>query len=177
MGSGYAFMKKAVVGGTFAFLHKGHKKLLRKAFSIGDSVYIGLTTDNYVKNHKSTSQSYRQRLRQLKEFVSKYNKKYKISPLRDKYGPTLTEDFDYIVVSPETAEAARQINSIRRKNKRHTIKITVVGYAKAYDGRPISSTRIARGEIDSQGRKAKDDYAKNPALSKSMPKRGRKNQD
>jgi pantetheine-phosphate adenylyltransferase len=148
-------MRKAVVGGTFAFLHKGHRKLLSKAFSIGDSVYIGLTTDTYVKNQKPLTQTYSHRLKQLKEFAAKYDKRYKISPLKDKYGPTLTKEFDYIIVSPETTKTAKEINAIRRKNHLHPIKIIVVRYAKAYDGKPISSTRIARGEIDNQGKRVK----------------------
>jgi pantetheine-phosphate adenylyltransferase len=168
-------MRKAVVGGTFAFLHKGHRKLLSKAFSIGDSIYIGLTTDKYVKSHKPASQSYRKRRAQLIEFASKYRKAYKISPLRDKYGPTLTEDFDYIIVSPETVQVAREINAIRKENHIHPIRITIVGYTKAYDGKPISSTRIARGEIDGQGRKVKDPAdTKNPHAAKTVHTRSRK---
>ena len=48
---------KICVGGTFNYLHKGHKLILRKAFEsagIDGKVFIGLSTDALVKNKKNT---------------------------------------------------------------------------------------------------------------------------
>ena len=48
---------KICVGGTFNYIHKGHKLLLRKAFeSAGKDgkIFIGLSTGNLVRNKKST---------------------------------------------------------------------------------------------------------------------------
>ena len=39
------------VGGTFDKLHKGHEKLIDKAFELGELVLIGLTTDKMLKSH------------------------------------------------------------------------------------------------------------------------------
>ena len=47
--------KRVIIGGTFGFLHAGHKALLRKAFATGESVYIGLTTDAYVRRKKHSA--------------------------------------------------------------------------------------------------------------------------
>jgi cytidyltransferase-like protein len=41
-----------VLGGTFDRLHTGHQSLLTKAFSVGEHVTIGLTTDGYVNSAK-----------------------------------------------------------------------------------------------------------------------------
>ncbi len=43
---------RVIIGGTFAYLHKGHEALITKAFELGDYVCIGLTTDGYVKTVK-----------------------------------------------------------------------------------------------------------------------------
>jgi pantetheine-phosphate adenylyltransferase len=144
--------KKVVVGGTFAFLHEGHRCLLRRAFSIGDYVLIGLTTDAYVGKRKAYSQSYAIRRRALRDFVSKFGKRYSIVPLRNRYGPTLSADFDAIVVSKETKLVAERINLMRRRRGRRAMRIVVVPYVRAYDGKPISSRRIARAEIDGHGK-------------------------
>ena len=41
-------MRTIALGGTFEILHKGHRKLLSKAFQLGDKIIIGLTSDEFV---------------------------------------------------------------------------------------------------------------------------------
>ena len=145
---------RAVMGGTFAYLHKGHRKLLSKAFSIGDYVYIGLTTDKYaIKNKKVLIEPYVKRRSTITEFVKKFGKKFDVKPLHDMYGPSTKGKFDIIVVTKETARIAKEINRIRKKKRLKKLRIIVVNYAMAYDRRRISSHRIYRKEIDSNGRK------------------------
>ena len=38
-------MTKAAVAGTFDILHDGHKALLSRAFEVGDTVVVGITSD------------------------------------------------------------------------------------------------------------------------------------
>lgn len=45
--------KKVVVGGTFDYLHKGHESLLTKAFEVGEKVWLGITSDDYIRKVKS----------------------------------------------------------------------------------------------------------------------------
>jgi pantetheine-phosphate adenylyltransferase len=80
---------------------------------------------------------------------------YEVTKLNDPYGPSLEEDFDYIIVSPETYPVALNINRIREQNKKEPLKIVYVEYVMAEDEIPISSTRIAQGEIDRHGRLVK----------------------
>lgn len=143
---------KVIVGGTFAYLHKGHKALLRKAFSLGDYVYIGLTTDSYVSRNKGKSESYSRRKRALAEFARSHGKEFSIMPLKDRYGPSVSGDFNCIVVSSETYPIAKRINSIRRERGLKPLRIVKVAYVKAYDGKPIASHRIAAREIDRNGK-------------------------
>lgn len=144
---------KVVIGGTFGFLHAGHRAIIEKAFEIGDSVYIGLTTDAYVKSkgHGGKLPRYRERKKVLTAFAKSFRKKFEIGALSDKFGPSITEDFDAIVVSEETFHTAKEINRIREKKGLKPLRIVKVRYMLAKDSVPISSLRIVKGEIDIQG--------------------------
>ena len=141
--------KKVIIGGTFDVLHNGHKALLEKAFELGEAT-IGLTTDAMARKAKKREvQSFEDRKEELKSFIKKKFKiNYKIIKIEDKFGPALKEDFDYIVVSPETKETALLINEERRKIGKKSIEIVKIDFVLAKDGKPISSARILNGEIN-----------------------------
>ncbi|MCQ1536206.1 phosphopantetheine adenylyltransferase [Methanosarcina sp. KYL-1] len=153
-------MPKVAVGGTFQYLHDGHSKLIEKAFEVAgdEKVYIGLTSDEMLrKNHNVDDyETRRSRLLACIEKMGITAEKYEITKLNDPYGPTLEDDFDYIVVSPETYPVALKINSIREEKGKKPLEIAYVEYVMAEDGIPISSTRIAKGEIDRHGRLKKE---------------------
>ena len=144
---------KIAVGGTFQPLHDGHKLLLRTAYGLGGEVEIGLTSDRMAHGGRARPvESYGARERRLRRWIrERIGVEPRITKLEDPYGSTLTEDYDYIVVSPETYPVAIKINELRRKAGRKPIAIVRVDYVLAEDGRPISSTRIVRGEIDEHG--------------------------
>ena len=144
--------KRVVVGGTFDILHEGHKALLRKAYELGE-VLIGLTSDAMARKRKRRKiEDFKHRKKGLESFIKKeFNIKPKIVKIEDKFGPTLKEDFDYIVVSPETYKTALLINKERQKRNKKPIKIVKTNFALAQDKKPIFSTRILRGEIDRNG--------------------------
>ncbi|MCL4364760.1 pantetheine-phosphate adenylyltransferase [Candidatus Marsarchaeota archaeon] len=143
-----------IVGGTFAYLHRGHRALLKMAFRSGDFVHIGLTTDGYVKRMKLHGHMppYRTRKNLLTGFVKRYGKEFAVVPLNDSFGPSTSGDFDVIVVSPETYRTAVEINRIRRLKGLRPLRIMRIRYALADDRMPISTTRILNGEIDNEGR-------------------------
>ena len=145
-------------GGTFDYIHIGHIKLLSTAFDTSHHVIIGLTSDNFVKRFKSTSNiknNYLRRLFILKENISLHFKdvKYTIIKLEDELGPLIySSKIQGIIVSEETLVKVKQINEIRTSNHLDPLRIIVVEIAKAADGQPISSTRIRNGEIDEKGK-------------------------
>jgi pantetheine-phosphate adenylyltransferase len=95
---------------------------------------------------------YAEREKRIREWVGKnIGVEPHIMKLEDPYGSALTEDYDFIVVSPETYPVAVKINELRKEKGWKPIAIVRVDYVLAEDGKPISSTRIARGEIDSHG--------------------------
>ncbi len=149
-------MLKIAVGGTFEYLHDGHKALIKKAFELagGGEVYIGLTSNEMARQRSRDVDDCQIRKANLLQYIEGLDlpdKQYTVVELTDPYGTTLTDDFDYIVVSPETLPVALKINELRGQAGCSKIKIVNVEYVLADDEVPISSTRIACGEIDEHG--------------------------
>lgn len=144
---------KVAVGGTFQPLHDGHKLLLRTAYGLGGDVDLGLTSDRMSRSARIRDvEPYAERERRLRDWIRKsLGVEPHIVKLEDPYGSALTEDYDFIVVSPETHPVAAKINQLRKEQGLKPIAIVRVDYVLAEDGKPISSTRIARGEIDAHG--------------------------
>lgn len=131
--------------------HKGHETLLRKAFSKGN-VSIGLTSDKMAKETKKRKiEKYEKRKKILQDFAKKEESKTRIKKIENPFGFSLEEDFDFIVVSDETRKTALEINRKRKKTGKKAIKIVKIALVPAKDGKPISSTRISKKEIDREG--------------------------
>lgn len=144
---------RVCIGGTFDPLHRGHRALIEKAFEVGDYVLIGLTSDSMVKKMKILrTRRYRVREKKLEEYLKRKKfKNYEVVKINDRYGPSINEDFDVIVVSPETEGIAYEINKIRKEKGKKTLKIYVIPFVLADDRKTISSSRVKKGEIDIEG--------------------------
>jgi pantetheine-phosphate adenylyltransferase len=144
--------KNVAVGGTFDRFHKGHEKLLNEAFNIGDNVLIGVTSDEF-GGKKGNIDHCSKRISKLEEFLHKFNSRYIVKKLEEPYGPTIyNSQIDAIVVSRETKPTADKINKIRQEKCMDPLKIFIIDWVLADDGKPISSTRIRNGEIDRNGK-------------------------
>ncbi|MBN1358118.1 phosphopantetheine adenylyltransferase [Candidatus Bathyarchaeota archaeon] len=148
--------RKAAVGGTFDELHKGHRHLLVKAFEIGENVLIGLCTDEFVKKmgKPHMTASYEARLKELQAFLKKssLSDKAEIIPLNNPYGKTITDKcIEALVVSEETEKIAVKINQKRSEAQLPPLEIVTIRMVPAENYKPISTTRIRKGEIDREG--------------------------
>ncbi len=145
---------RIVVGGTFNTMHRGHAKLLETAANIGDSLVIGLTTDEFATRFKPVKvPSFEKRRKRVEEFVKAFGKPYEVIGINDSYGiATIDPKIDCIVVSEETLLRAEEINIIRFKKNLPKLNIVVVPLVLADDGKPLSSERIHSEEIDKEGR-------------------------
>jgi len=146
---------KVCLGGTFSVVHYGHLSLLWTAFSVGEKVVIGLTSENLVQKIGKSYEvpSYEVRLENLRKALKEYGwLDSEIVKIDDPYGPSVTDQtIDAIVVSPSTAGRAAEINDIRMDKMLTQLEVVVCPMVLAEDGKPINSTRISRGEISPKG--------------------------
>jgi pantetheine-phosphate adenylyltransferase len=148
--------KTVATGGTFDHIHKGHVALLTKSFDVGEVVVIGVTSDEFARREgKNPDQTYEERVKALEESIHARfpGRRYLIAKLDDYYGPGIASpEVEAIVVSRETASRVPFANTLRESKGFPPLEVVVVDYVLADDSRPISSTRIRKGEIDVEGK-------------------------
>jgi len=144
---------KVIAAGTFDRLHEGHKHFLMSAFSIG-YVYIGLTSENMVKNkvYAESIQSFETRKNNLISCLTDEGKTidhdYEIIEINDKYGFAIDSmEADVIVVTPDTLEGAKEINDIRTELGIYPLDIIEVDLV-IKDNKKISSSDLRKEEKD-----------------------------
>jgi pantetheine-phosphate adenylyltransferase len=144
---------KVALGGTFEPLHEGHKALIDKAIELGgENTLIGVTSDEMARKRLRSVLPFHLRAENVRQYIKlKYGLDLPIIKLRTPYGTTLEEDFDYLVVSPETYPVGEEINQIRVQKGLRPITVVKVDFVFSQDGKPISATRIKNGEIDRYG--------------------------
>jgi pantetheine-phosphate adenylyltransferase len=149
---------QVAIGGTFDIIHRGHLELLKESFKVGHFVVIGVTSDEFVESilKKKIKNRHYIRVQNIKKTIEKEigSNNYQITKLDDHFGPVMTSNnIDCLVVSNETEEKAKTINSIRTKLGLPLINIVSVKMILAEDGLPISSSRIRSNVIDVNGSK------------------------
>lgn len=148
--------KEAAVGGTFDVLHAGHERLLTKAFQLSTLVFVGISGDGLVSSlrKKHEVRPFIDRRRDLRRFLKAHGwqKRARIVELKDPFGPaTRNRRIEALIVSQVTRKSGLKVNAIRRSKNLPSLKLYVVRLVKGKDGKPISTTRIRRGEIDVHG--------------------------
>ena len=148
---------QVALGGTFDPIHDGHRRLFERAFELGD-VTVGLTSDELAQQTRHEERYVRpfaERRADLDEELAgvgeHYDREYDIRKLEEPTGIAAEEDFDVLVVSPETENGGQRVNERRRERGLEPLDIEVVDHLTAEDGDIVSSTRIVRGEIDEHG--------------------------
>ena len=147
---------RVCLGGTFNCFHKGHRKLidvaLQKAGKNG-LVFIGISSESLMKN-RSHIKPYDFRRDNIIFYLNEKKNELPtviIEPIDTIEGPTLSMDFDAIIVSNETEENARKINQKRKQKNMSQMKIITIPIIRAEDNKKISSSRIINNEIDTEG--------------------------
>ncbi len=145
---------KVVFAGTFDHLHEGHKHIIRTAFRLSRCVSLGLTTDQMIhyKSDRKLIQKYDERYAELEKFISSEfdMNRSNIFPIHTKEGGAdKMEDLEALILSDEigVVQNAFDINQMRIDNGLHRFHIIIIPRVRTSDGRPLSSSRIRRGEI------------------------------
>ncbi len=113
--------KVIVAAGTFDRLHIGHKFFLKKAFELAEQVFVGITTDQFVKKKLLGTNIlfYNKRLKTLQKFLKSQGwlSRTTFFPLNDAYGPAIKNDspIEAIVVTAKTVAGAREVNRRRQQ--------------------------------------------------------------
>ena len=148
---------RVVLGGTFDRLHAGHEALLRTAFRVGRTVAIGLTSRRFLAEHPKPRGraigSEPARRRALAAWLgARYPRsRWTIVPIDDRFGGSVEEGVDALVVSADTREGGRAVNRERVRRGRRPVPLVVVPLVLADDLEPLSSRRVRVGEVDRRG--------------------------
>lgn len=137
------------VGGTFDRFHKGHKMLLSSAFSVGQRVFVGITSDEMVRNKELAAviTPFATRQKEVASFLAKqgWGARAKLVKLTDPYGPLKTDGrIEAVIVGPKFSPGI--INSLKKK-------IYIIHCPTVYDDshQYLSSTHIRLGEVNRNG--------------------------
>ena len=76
-----------------------------------------------------------------------------MTELSEPFGPAARRrKLQALIVSKNTLASGRELNRLRKQNGLQPLDILVVDLLNAADGKPISTTRVRKGEIDLHGR-------------------------
>lgn len=146
-----------VCGATFDHLHKGHEAFLRFLLRSCERVLIGLTSDRFAhsKEFPDTIEPYKTRSMALVAFLKKLGARERVSvlPIDSLFIPKQWENLpiEVIVATKETQKGARLANKRLRDRGYPQLPIVLCPLVLAEDGKPISSFRIRKGEINRKG--------------------------
>eukprot|EP00944_MAST-04C_sp_MAST-4C-sp1_P005207 g5207.t1 len=138
---------KVVLGGTFDYLHNGHKRLLTMTAMIcTKEITIGVTSDLMLKSKKFAEkiQPLSTRKGKVREFLRaiKPSLKVNIETIDDAFGPSIRlPDLEAITGSMETLSGCLAVNKIRKERGLKELKIVITSRAQSFT---LSSTFLRR---------------------------------
>jgi len=141
-----------LIGGTFDRLHSGHLALIEEALTRCRELEIWITSDEIAKSKDNSVNSWQLRSTELTQSLANESSRISLHVLEDDIGPSAThKSATAIFCTEETLQKCKQINIIRLSNNLDELEIHCVSRISAWDGEPISSSRIRLGSIDREG--------------------------
>lgn len=118
-----------------------------------DEVFVGVT-DGQLSQRARAMPPVEERMAAVAAFCQEHDG-VTVRPLSDAMGPAATDEYDAIVVSPETLSGATRINETRKEGGLPALDLWVVPHVLGQDRLPISATAIAEWRIDRDGSRLK----------------------
>ena len=147
-------MTVSAVAGTFSVLHQGHRDLISRAFEVGDSVLVGITTDEFAKESRDDIVPIHLRKTALEAYLKTFSKPYELFEISDALGPReIMDTADILVVSEETRANGQDVVWDRASRGVKPLELSIVPLRMASDGSKISSTGILSGCYSRSGKK------------------------
>ncbi|MBI2010309.1 MAG: pantetheine-phosphate adenylyltransferase [Candidatus Chisholmbacteria bacterium] len=146
----------AIAAGSWDHFHEGHKQFLKKAFSVAEEVWVGVTAPELTRNKPlaATIESLATRQERVKKFVKSLGMLHraKFFRLEDIFGPAIEPRVEgALLVSAQTIGGGKAVNDKRQELGLAPLQLIKVPFFMAEDGKPLSSERIRRGEVDRNG--------------------------
>jgi inosine/xanthosine triphosphatase len=144
---------KVGVGGTFNILHRGHRALLDAAIAAGDDIVVGITSDRMAREGREEVRPVEHRADDVRRYLQGRAARFEIVIIDTPEWKLLGDSsVEVLIASPGSFAQAERINIQRADKGMIRLRLVQVGYVLADDCCPISSTRIASGELDTEGR-------------------------
>ena len=142
-----------LIGGTFDRFHDGHARLIGISLDSCASLEVWLTSDSSARSKDSRVLSWEERCQGIRDRMAPESpERISFGVLEDPYGPAPTHlEAGAIICTPETRPRCDAINSMRLQNQLQPLEVIEVQHLRAWDGGPLSSSRIRNGEIDRAG--------------------------
>ena len=143
-----------LIGGTFDRFHKGHLHLISKSLESCNELEVWITSDNLAMKKDPRVQKWGDRLQGVKDSLDEESlSRVSFGKLEDSYGPAPTHEAARAIFSTEdTRKNCEEINELRINNGLEPLEIVTLDLQDAWDGMPISSSRIRNGVIDREGK-------------------------
>ena len=142
-----------LIGGTFDRFHDGHARLMERSLDACTSLEVWLTSDSSAHSKDPRILSWGERCQGIRDRMAPASsERISFGVLEDPYGPAPTHpEAGAIICTPETRPTCDEINSMRLQNHLQPLEVIEVEHLMAWDGEPLSSSRIRKGEIDRAG--------------------------
>ena len=141
-----------LIGGTFDRFHEGHKSLIRAGISKCNKLEVWITNDEIARAKDPRIKRWEERRSEIEHFLGEETSRVEFHSLNDKHGPATDHiSATAIVCTFETLAECEEINRIRIEKGLVGLEIICIERVLAWDGMPISSSRIRTGKIDRAG--------------------------
>ena len=148
---------KGILGGTFDHFHIGHMHFIKESFMQVDKLIIGITSDSFANSllkEPNGLEKLKARKANLLDYLESTGmiEDIEVVEIDDPYGPgAYNADLSRIFCTKNTKEGAEALNTKRMEKGLNPLEVVEIGLVLSSDGKPVSSTRIRKGEIDQNG--------------------------